>query len=100
MKKIEGFEATAPKSKNGNLEYCLWTDDNGALFFQITKNNIETKKPGTHSNLLFRISDYLNRNQEMKIIGFNLQTKINEVSHDNNDEAFIKAIVNHLLPNL
>lgn len=100
MKKIDGFVATVPKLQGGNLEYCLWTDDNGALFFQIAKNNIETKTPGTHSNLLFRISDLLNINEETSIIGFNLKTKANETSQNSNDKAFIQAIMSQLFPRL
>ena len=102
MKKIENFFAVAPKIKSGALEYCLWTSDEGALYVQISRNLTDTDSPGKHSKLLFLVSRYLsNRNtdndsEEMR--GVNPITFSEEVSKDNNDVAFIKAILKHLFP--
>jgi hypothetical protein len=99
MKKIEGFIALAPKIKSGEIEYCLWTDHDGALYVQIIKNVTETKTPGTHSNLLFRVSDYLNAETTPSILrGFNPETLTEETSRDNNDAGFVKAVLKHLFP--
>lgn len=99
MKKIEGFIATASKIKSGKIEYCLWTDVNGALYVQILRNIIRTSKPGTHSNLLFRVTDYLNvETSPTQMLGFNPETYGKEYSKDNNDFAFLKAVIKHLLP--
>lgn len=102
FKKIEDFIAIAPKLKAGSLEYCLWTDDDGAFYVQIIRNLIKTEVPGTHSKLLFRISDYLNdRNSEnalQGIRGINPETLSAEASENNDDSAFVKAILRHLLP--
>jgi hypothetical protein len=102
MKKIENFVATAPKIKFGQLEYCLWTDDEGALYVQINRNLTETDSPGKHSKLLFRVSRYLNNkntdNDSEEMRGIDPITLTEEVSKDNNDVAFIKAILKHLFP--
>ena len=102
MKKIKNFVAVAPKIKPGSLEYCLWTDDDGALYVQIVRNLTETMSPGTHPKLLFRISDFLNdRNTgdtSRSILGVNPETFSEETSKNNDDAGFIKAILKHLFP--
>ena len=99
MKKIEGFVATAPKIKSGMIEYCLWTDANGALYVQILRNIVKTTNPGTHSNLLFRVFDYLNvETSPSEMHGYNPETYVKECSKDNNDFRFLKAAIKHLLP--
>ena len=99
MKKIEGFSATAPKIKSGKLEYCLWTDHDGALHVQIIQNITETEHPGTHSNLLFRVSDYLNpATTPLEMVGFNPETFSKATSNNNDDAGFVKAILRHLCP--
>ncbi len=102
MKKIENFVAVAPKLKPGSLEYCLWTDDDGALYVQMVRNLTDTMTPGTHPKLLFRVADYLNdRNivgasQGMR--GINPETFSEEISRNNDDAGFLKAILKHLFP--
>ena len=104
MKKVENFIPVAPKIKSGKveLEYCLWAATDGALYVQIVRNLGETTSPGTHSNLLFRASDYLNdRNtgsayKDMR--GLNPVTFEDEPSRANDDPGFVKAILRHLFP--
>ena len=102
MKKIEGFVASAPKIKLGTLEYCLWVDEQGALYVQIFRNLTNTTTPGTHSKLLFRVADYLNDGNAVDasqgIRGINPETFREETSKNNDDPGFIKAIVTQLLP--
>ena len=99
MKKIEGFVAIAPKIKSGEVEYCLWTDSEGALYVQVIRNITETDNPGSHSNLLFRVSDYLVMETTPHIMrGFSPDTFTAETSKDNNDAGFVKAVLKHLLP--
>lgn len=102
MKKIENFVAVAPKIKSGALEYFLWTSDEGALYVQISRNIIDTDTPGKHSKLLFQVSRHLSSrnadNDTEEIRGINPITFFEEVSKDNNDVAFIKAILKHLFP--
>lgn len=102
MKKIENFVAVAPKIKTGSLQYCLWTDDDGALYVQIVRNLTETMTPGTHPKLLFRVADYLNdRNigdASRKMHGINPETFSDEISRDNDTAGFLKTILNHLFP--
>jgi hypothetical protein len=102
LNKIENFSAIASKLKTGSLEYCLWTDANGALYVQIVRNRTNTQKPGTHSKLLFRVSAYLNdrylENELPVIRGINPETFREETSENNDDSGFIKAILRHLLP--
>ena len=97
MKKIEGFAAIAPKIKSGEVEYCLWTDNDGALYVQIIRNIVDATKAGTHSNLLFRVSEYLGREESFqKMHGYNPVTFVEETSKDNNDAGFVKAILKQL----
>jgi hypothetical protein len=99
MNKIEGFVAFAPKSQVGQIEYCLWTDDSGALYVQMITNIIQAEKPGTHSNFLFRVSDFLNsETAPTEIYGMNPETFVKEVLKDNNNIGFIKAVIKHLIP--
>lgn len=107
MKKLENYIGHAPRlSKKGTLDYTLWIDDKGALFIQILKNNApKAKKPGTHTKLLLRVSDYLNElhtsEDYSSISGFNLERSKNETevqTTNNNNTSFIKAILRHLLP--
>ena len=102
MRKIENFVASTRKANSGTLDYCLWVSDEGALYVQIVFNHTDTKKPGTHSNLLFPVSKYAcleNTDKTFKKIhGINPSTLLEEVSNDNNDAGFIKAIIGSLLP--
>ena len=99
MKKIEGFVGIAPKIKSGEIEYCLWSDSNGALYSQILKNLTKTDHPGTHSTLLFQISCYLNPAATPPVmVGFNPVTFYKETSKNKDDAGFVKAILKHLFP--
>lgn len=99
MKKIEGFVGIAPKTKSGEVEYCLWSDPKGALLIQIIRNITKTDHPGTHSTLLFRISDYLNSAATPnEMAGFNPRTFAKETSRNKDDFGFVKAILKHLFP--
>jgi len=101
MKKIENFTAIAPKLNSGALEYCLWTDNDGALYVQIIRNIIDTQSPGKHSDLLFRVSQYIDYEQidnSQQMDGINPSTFNEEVSKENNNSGFVKAIIKHLIP--
>lgn len=103
MKQLENHTGSAPKiGGGGNLEYALWVDEYGVLFIQILKNVIETTKPGTHTKLLLRASDYLDERYDTgdyaSIWGINPATLQNEEETDNNNSGFIKAILRHLFP--
>jgi len=102
MKRIENYIFSAPKLREGSLEYALWIDENGALFIQILRNIIETTKPGTHTKLLLRVSDYLDerhtKGNYSSILGINPETFEKEIETDSNNGRFIKAILRHLFP--
>ena len=99
MRKIDGFVGIAPKIKSGEVEYCLWSDSGGALYIQITKNITKTDHPGTHSSLLFRISDYLSpATISTNMDGFNPKTFAKETSKNKDDAGFVKAILKHFFP--
>ncbi len=103
MKKIESFIAEAPKLKSGTIEYCLWASKEGPLYIQILRNITETTNPGTHSKLLFCVSELLlqfNDKGSLKDLhGLNPETFDEEKSSNDNDSYFLKAILNHLIPN-
>jgi hypothetical protein len=66
----------------------------------MVRNLTETDKPGTYSNLLFRVSDYLKgsnkENAAQKMHGINPESFSEEDSSNNNDRGFVKVILNHL----
>jgi len=59
MERIPDFVQVADKLEAGKIECCLWADDAGALYVRMLRNLTKTPKPGTHSRLLFRVSDLL-----------------------------------------
>lgn len=103
MRKIENSEAFAPKLKgSGKLEYCLWSitgENDNDLYVQIVCNHVDTKVPGSHSNLLFRVSDYRGENNAFgNMRGLNPDGFMEEHCSSNNNAGFLKAILRHLPP--
>jgi len=102
MRKIEDFFATTNKAKSGSLSYCLWVSDEGALYVQIDSNNTDTNNPVSHSNLIFKVSDYAclsNTDKAFKEMrGINPINFSEEASKNKNDPGFVKAIIKNMLP--
>lgn len=99
MKKIGTETFAASKvSETGNIEYCLWVDGVGSLYFQIIGNEAS----GTFSNYLFSVSKYQSERASTKELGsldaYNIETKKHEIVKDNNNGAFLKAVLRNLLP--
>ena len=100
MKRIGNEIYIAPKiSGNGNIEYALWVDTDGNLYIQITGN----EDSGTFSNYFFSVSKYQTNRYSKKALGnleaYNFRTKKIEIVEDNNNGAFLKAVLQNLLPN-
>lgn len=103
MKKIEGFSGKAPKQRGGgHILYELLVDEHGELFVKFKDNEIETERPGTFSAVCFPVRRYADKRNTDEDIGH--PTGIDEVSReevtpsDNNNGAFLKAVLRHLLP--
>lgn len=99
MKKIENFVILAPKLNSaGSIKYCLWVDETGNLYVQM----IENEGSGTFSNHLFSVSKYQSKRRNAKALGsleaFNIENNTVENVNDNNNGAFLKAVLRHLLP--
>lgn len=99
MKKIESCVVSAPKlSNNGSIKYCMWVDDTGSLYVQM----VENEESGTFSNLLFSVSKYQSKRRSDKAIGtleaYDIKNNTIVVVNDNNNGAFLKAVLIHLLP--
>jgi hypothetical protein len=99
MKKIESCVCSAPKlSGTGNIKYCLWVEIAGNLYVQI----IENEASGTFSKLLFSVSKYQSERTSTKTLGkleaYNLESEKFEDVEDNNNGAFLKAVLINLLP--
>ena len=99
MKRIENCVISAPKlSKTGSIKYCLWVDEIGSLYVQM----IENEDSGTFSNHLFSVSKYQSERRSTKALGsleaFNIGNNTFEKVDDNNNGAFLKAVLIHLLP--
>jgi hypothetical protein len=100
MKKIGNCEFFAPKMSNtGSIKYCLWVDVEGALYVQMIENDAS----GTFSKFLFSVTKYQSERTRTKPIGsieaYNIETHVTETVDDNNNGAFLKATLLHLLPN-
>jgi hypothetical protein len=99
MKKIGTETFAASKlSETGSVEYCLWVDSVGSLYFQIIGNEAS----GTFSNYLFSVSKYQSERASTKALGnldaYNIELKKHEIVKDNNNGAFLKAVLRNLLP--
>jgi hypothetical protein len=101
MTKLDNFIGVANKLRSGHLEYCLWTDNLGGLYVQITKNLLNTPNEGTHSDLLFKLSDILRQDEtDSKPKGLTPDTFKSKKTDNNNDAGFLKAIARQLLPEI
>lgn len=103
MKKIEDFIGKAPKQRgDGHILYELWVDDHGEFFVKLKDNEIETERPGTFSSVYFSVKKYADKRNTEEDIGH--PTGIDEASgkevtpSDNNNGAFLKAVLRDLLP--
>lgn len=102
MKKIDGFTGSAKKRRGeGRISYELWVNDCGDFFVKLIDNQLKTDRPGTHSAILYPIKDYADHRDSTKKIGH--PVGINEAGEpvkasDNNDGAFLKAVLDDLLP--
>lgn len=102
MKKIEGFIGRAPKLHgSGHILYELLVDEHGELFVKFKVNEIETKSPGSFSAVCFPVRKYADKRNTEENIGH--PTGIDETSGEevtpsgNNNGAFLKAVLRHLL---
>ncbi|SIO06886.1 hypothetical protein [Salinivibrio sp. ES.052] len=103
MNKVERFEGEAPKIKgDGSIRYHLWTDDQGALFVQLSANEVDTASPGTLDQYLFPVAEYIDRRCEESQLnvtqGLRVETESPERVENNNTSAFLKAVLRHLFP--
>jgi hypothetical protein len=97
MKKVSTNNLVAKKiSGQGEIEYSLWVDGEGWLYIKI-----ESVNGGTFSDMLFSISRYaLARNAKNEIAdieGYDIKTGSMVRSRNNNDSAFLKAVLKNLI---
>lgn len=103
MKQIANYFANAEKiSGNGTIRYCLWVDDAGKLYVQFAENEVNAASPGTFTSLLFSVTEYASiRDSNSNIgnlIGLDASDGTRMTASDNNNGAFLKAVLRHLLP--
>ena len=99
MKKIGTETHTAPKlSGTGDIKYILWIDAIGGVYIQIVDNDAS----GTFSKYLFSVSKYQAERATSKALGnleaYNIERQEAEIVEDNNNGAFLKAILRNILP--
>jgi len=99
MKRVGSYVGIAPKILGeGNIRYCLWVDKQGDLYVQLEHND----NSGTFSALLFPVSKYqsmrYSTNALGELQGYDIESKAFKLSQDNNNGAFLKAALRHLLP--
>jgi hypothetical protein len=97
MKQIHISNDIAPKlGGSGTLTYQLWVDGSGSLYLQITKNS----ESGTFSPWRFPVAKYASGRNSTgslgQLFGLDAEGKDQE-GKDNNDDAFLKAVLRHLL---
>lgn len=103
MKLIDNFLANAEKiSGNGTIKYCLWIDGEGNLYVQFDENEVSTNSPGTFTSLLFSVSEFASIRKSDSDIGhpsgFDAASGTRKAAANNNNGAFLKAVLRHLLP--
>lgn len=102
MKQISNYYADAEKiSCNGTIRYCLWVDDTGNLYVQFEENKANATSPGTFTSLLFSVTEYASiRHSNADIghpTGFDAKDETRKTASGNNNGAFLKAVLRHLL---
>jgi hypothetical protein len=98
MRQIQITNNAAPKLRgNGALKYRLWADGSERLYVQVEKN----AAAGTFSPLLYPVARYehlrKSRRSIGKPVGFDFAIGAERSSDNNNDGAFVKAVLCHLL---
>jgi len=99
MKELSGFtREIATLTGLGKIKYSLWLDNDGKLHVKITDN----LNSGTYSDILFSVLKYASlRKSDEKLghlEGFDLCSNKIIIRKDNNNGAFLKAILCDLLP--
>ena len=99
MKRIQTAILKAPKLQgDGEIGFLLWVDSECGLYVQLAGN----AAAGTYGGLLFSVSRYagIRKDQELinKLTGYDLEKCQERDSANNNDGAFLKAVLCHLLP--
>ncbi|HIF9493552.1 TPA: hypothetical protein ACX6SP_001954 [Photobacterium damselae] len=94
---IDGVQYADKLRGDGRLAYQLWQDQYHGLYVQILHNNDQpnAKPLGSFSCLLFPVTDYwLQRDTPISFpYGVCLETKMVKKSINNNDGAFLRAIL-------
>ena len=96
MKQIHITNNEAPKcGGSGTLKYQLWVNDSGNLYVEITGNS----DGGSFSKLLFSAAQYAPARSKTidKPFGLDLASRKERKSANNDDGAFLKAVLLHLL---
>jgi len=98
LKQIHLTNNEAPKFEgSGKLKYQLWVDSSGRLYVRIEEN----AATGTFTPLLFSVVEYADQRNSTKSInkpvGLDLNGALRRESENNNDGAFLKAVLRHLL---
>ena len=97
MWELRAFTGSATKLRNhGALEYRLWIDAEGRLYVQIVNND----QSGTFSRCAFSVAKYMTARDRAdplnRLVGRNIETGNEELLRDNNNGAFLKAVLKHL----
>lgn len=98
---VKGYIGIAEKIKTADhIKYKLWFDENNKLYVQM----VENEDGGSFSTLAFSVVRYAPRRHSRNVLkgleGYNLITgkleERNDNEEDNNNGAFLKAVLRHL----
>lgn len=89
----------APKlSESGEIEFTLWVDEAGSLYVQMLGNAAS----GTFTDHVASVAKYASLRKSKDSLGaidvVNPETGSTHCARDNNNSAFLKAILQYLLP--
>ena len=99
---IKDFDGETLKLQGyGTIKYRLYFDQNCQLFIQIQDNELSTKSPGSHSELLFPLVELLPYGLAEKAIPLPIKGRTTEgvggSTNDKNMSGFLKAAIGDLL---
>ncbi|MDQ7075788.1 MAG: hypothetical protein Q9O24_11705 [Gammaproteobacteria bacterium] len=101
MKRIESFVGRAQKlNEDGDIEYCLWVGSDGEFYVQFLSN---TRNGTCSTNCSFKVSEYRDQRTQigaLEVTGYDTESgnRLEEDSCNNNDGAFLKAVLQDLIP--
>ena len=97
IKRIDSYIGIASKLSTGKpFDYYIWEKENGSLYVQFSRN----RSRGKFSKFLFSVTEYQDQRKDFAAIGqlrgYDIERKKFRSADNNNNGAFLKAVLRHL----